>query len=159
MTRPREEGLDLPAHADERILALYGYWDSKRGTRPFPSRADLDPVEIPRLLPFLTLVDVRADQPRFLYRLVGTGAAQLLQRELTGKPVGTGVKAGELREVIGRYDRVADEGCCLYHRATLQEDRNDFTCVDRIMLPLGPTPPRVTMILGLVVGLRPLDVI
>ena len=43
-----------PAFIDschERVRAIYRYWDGKRNGRLMPSRADLDPVDIPKLLP------------------------------------------------------------------------------------------------------------
>ena len=46
---------------DAPLLAeLYAYWTAKRGARFAPSRAEIDPVEIPRLLPHLMLVDIKA---------------------------------------------------------------------------------------------------
>jgi hypothetical protein len=54
-------------HMDVR--AMYDYWLAKRGGRAMPARADLEPVEIKKLLPMLVLVDVTADARRFVYRL------------------------------------------------------------------------------------------
>jgi hypothetical protein len=56
-------------HMDVR--AMYDYWLARRGGRAMPARADLEPVEIKKLLPMLVLVDVMADARRFVYRLVG----------------------------------------------------------------------------------------
>jgi hypothetical protein len=51
-----------------------------------PSRADMDPVELPRaLLPNLFLVDVEESPRRFRYRLVGTELTAIMRRELTGR--------------------------------------------------------------------------
>jgi hypothetical protein len=141
---------ELPADAHFRVRALFDYWTARRGDRPFPSRADFDPADIPRLLPYLTLVDVRQGEPRFWYRVVGTEAVRLLRRDLTGQAVGTGVKRRERREVLSRYTRVADTAACAYHRRLLQEERNDYIEIDRLMLPLGPRPGEVTQILGLI---------
>ncbi|MBG06491.1 MAG: hypothetical protein CMM59_20710 [Rhodospirillaceae bacterium] len=43
---------------NERIRGIYEYWDSKRQGRRMPSRADIDPVEIPEYLSNVILVDV-----------------------------------------------------------------------------------------------------
>ena len=43
---------------DDRLRQTYEYWRGKAGARPLPSRSDIDPVEIPRLLPHIMLVDV-----------------------------------------------------------------------------------------------------
>ena len=43
---------------DARLRALYEYWMEKRGDRAMPARADIDPTEIPDLLPIVGLADV-----------------------------------------------------------------------------------------------------
>ena len=43
---------------NERIHGIYRYWDSKRQGRRMPSRADMDPVEIPEYLSNVIPVDV-----------------------------------------------------------------------------------------------------
>lgn len=52
-----------------------------------PSRADLDPLDIPELLKDLILADVEQepDGVRFRYRLVGTRVEEFIGRSLTGK--------------------------------------------------------------------------
>lgn len=55
-----------------RQKALFAYWEKIKGTYPMPSRADFDPVDIPKLLPFIGLVDIVQPGPKFRYRVVGT---------------------------------------------------------------------------------------
>jgi hypothetical protein len=50
-----------------------------------PSRADIDPTEIVPFLPGIMLVDVVADERRFVYRLVGTREVAMRGRDPTGK--------------------------------------------------------------------------
>jgi hypothetical protein len=70
-------------------LDLYAYWLSKRGARIMPARSDIDPVDIPHLLPYLTIAERAGDQ--FRYRLVGTGVVRDSGREATGGFVGSGL--------------------------------------------------------------------
>jgi hypothetical protein len=44
--------------SDSRLLRAHSYWREKSAGRPFPDRRDIDPVEIPDLLPFIVLWDV-----------------------------------------------------------------------------------------------------
>jgi hypothetical protein len=127
----------LPPGLDLRLSRMLDYWRSIAKGRRFPSRRDLDPLDIPQLLPFLTLVDVQPTPPCFVYRLVGTAAAEILRKDLTGQPVGSGVKPEEMAEVMLRYQTVRDEGAPIYQRTRTQEQENDYTLVDRLMLPLG----------------------
>jgi hypothetical protein len=86
-------------------LDLYHYWLAKRDGRRMPARRDIDPAEIPALLPHLSIVE-KVDG-LFRYRLVGTGVARELGRDLTGRLVGSYVgadpkSAGALQAVSER---------------------------------------------------------
>ena len=71
---------------DDRLRQAYEYWRRKAGARQLPSRLDIDPVEIPRLLPHIMLVDVMgADLYR--YRLIGTEIATAMGVNATGRLV------------------------------------------------------------------------
>jgi hypothetical protein len=67
-------------------LDLYRYWLAKRVGRANPARSDIDPVDIPALLPYLTIVDKVDGQ--FRYRLVGTAVVQQFGYDLTGTFIG-----------------------------------------------------------------------
>jgi hypothetical protein len=63
---------------------LYDYWLSRGAGKAMPSRADINPADIPRLLPFVSLVDVAADLGRSRVRLAGTRLRDVFDREITG---------------------------------------------------------------------------
>jgi hypothetical protein len=68
------------------LSGLWRYWQRKRAGRPLPSRADIDPMEIPAVLPYVLLVE-RSDEGRFRYRLAGTAVVDAYGMELTGRYV------------------------------------------------------------------------
>jgi hypothetical protein len=70
---------------DERLRGLYRYWRIVRGRRFAPGRADIDPRDIPSLVPVLTLVDVIGG--RFRFRLAGDEVTGQFHRGLIGKHV------------------------------------------------------------------------
>ena len=45
------------------LVEFLEYWRGKCDGRAMPARADIDPLEIPRLLPYVYLVDVLDDPP------------------------------------------------------------------------------------------------
>ncbi|HKP22777.1 MAG TPA: PAS domain-containing protein [Dongiaceae bacterium] len=55
-----------------RVGALHRYWQSKRRDGLLPTRAAIDPIEIPRLLPYLVIAEIEPSPMRIRYRLVGT---------------------------------------------------------------------------------------
>jgi hypothetical protein len=63
---------------------LYDYWLSCAAGKELPSRADINPAHIPRLLPFISLIDVEAELHRSRVRLAGTRLRDVYDREITG---------------------------------------------------------------------------
>jgi hypothetical protein len=47
----------------ERLRVAYAYWEAKRDGRLMPSRSDIDPTDIPKLLPYVTLIEVLSPIP------------------------------------------------------------------------------------------------
>ena len=66
------------------IDAAWSHWDAMRGGRPMPSRADLDPLDVPLLLPSTILVEVLHDPLDFRYRLLGTELDRIVSHNYKG---------------------------------------------------------------------------
>ena len=63
---------------------LYDYWLSRGEGKTMPSRADINPADIPRLLPFVSLVDIDRNLEQSRVRLAGTRLRDVFDREITG---------------------------------------------------------------------------
>jgi hypothetical protein len=61
---------------DPILVKMFKYWDSKRTTRSMPARRDIDPTEIPQLLPHIRLTEILDGVTRFRCRLVGTAVEE-----------------------------------------------------------------------------------
>lgn len=85
---PGRPGEDLRALIEpHNLLALLDYWQSKHGSNgSLPSRRDIDPIEIPHLLPVIYMLDVvkESGDLRFKLRLVGTRVVEWCKRDATG---------------------------------------------------------------------------
>lgn len=66
-----------------RLRALLRYWSEKRQDRPMPPRGEIDPIEIPRLLPIILVADATAAGP--CMRLLGSETTNAYGRELRGQ--------------------------------------------------------------------------
>jgi hypothetical protein len=64
---------------------LYHYWNARRGRRPAPERAEIDPIAIPRVLADTFLLGADAEG-ELVFRLAGTRVCALFCRELKGEP-------------------------------------------------------------------------
>lgn len=78
-------GLALSEVANPHLRSLLTYWNTQRGAREMPARADLSPFDMKSYLSNVLLVDVEGDRPRLRYRLVGTGLVKALHQDPTGR--------------------------------------------------------------------------
>lgn len=75
----------VPQSIRNRVLGLgEAYWQSKVQGDRLPARADIDPLDIPALLPQVILLDVQPDPWDFRFRLIGTNVVHHLTTDLTG---------------------------------------------------------------------------
>jgi hypothetical protein len=72
----RSAFIDAGAIMSARVRQLHHYWQSKCGDQAWPLRSAIDPIEIPRLLPFLVITEIETAPLRIRYRLVGTKVAE-----------------------------------------------------------------------------------
>ena len=60
----------LRRQATSILLRGYDYWETKRGSRSMPARADIDPIEMKAFLPHVVLMDVLRDaKPGYLLHI------------------------------------------------------------------------------------------
>jgi hypothetical protein len=79
------DGNDLAAPVDPILIRLVAYWDSKRGGRRMPSRADIDPTELRALVHNVMLYDVVEPGALYRIRLVGQAIVDFVGVNMTGK--------------------------------------------------------------------------
>ena len=63
---------------------LYDYWCTKHNQHLLPTRQQINPAEISKLLPNLSLIDIEPDPLKFRYRLAGTRLREIYDCEVTG---------------------------------------------------------------------------
>jgi hypothetical protein len=66
---------------------LYDYWIDVAGTERVPKRCDIQPANIARLLPGISLIDVAHPLGESRIRLAGTRLREAYDREVTGQRV------------------------------------------------------------------------
>jgi hypothetical protein len=99
--------------SDTRLMEGYEYWRRKAGDRRMPRRADIDPAEIPKLLPHVRLIDV-IGPGRYRYRLVGTEIQMFHGTNPTGRYVHE-VLAGAIgARIIAVYDECVRDRRAIY---------------------------------------------
>jgi hypothetical protein len=132
------------------LRTMFDYWRSKTAGRAMPARADIDPMEIKPLLPSMILVDVvydSANQPDFVYRLVGTHEVDVRGENPTGRRVAEAYFGPSLENVLGCYRRVLDSGRPFVDDDYFVRDGDYFADEVNIFLPLSNDGTRINMIL------------
>lgn len=139
--------IPFPDPVPTALEPLFRYWDGKRAGRRMPRRADIDPAELVPFLPTLMIVDVVADERRFIYRLVGTREVDARGKDPTGRPVGEAFHGSSRERVLANYDRVKASGRPQIDISAVitTKDRLDDSHV--IFLPLSEDGRSVTQIL------------
>ncbi|HUN47384.1 MAG TPA: PAS domain-containing protein [Stellaceae bacterium] len=138
--------MEYDYRADPILAETLAYWRRQRGERAMPSRRDIDPIEIPKLLPHLQLVEVIG--ARFRYRLIGTALAQAFGRDYTGAYPEEVSSAARAEAVCRIYRLVQEKRRPVFLRSSYVGAKNVDLIVNRLYLPLADDDRAVNMILG-----------
>lgn len=137
---------DWQATCHPDILEVLHYWQAKCAGRKMPARADIDPADLRRFLPHITLVDVVDDPRRYVYRLVGTQEVETRGYDPTGKAVADAYFATSADAALRQYDIVCATRAPHYIADPFQAvDR--FVGAEDLFLPLSKDGETVNMIL------------
>lgn len=143
-----------PENAD--AIALYEYWNGKRGERTMPDRRDISPSEIARLLPWIGIIEVIDGGRDFRFRLFGSGLAEWVGRDRSGdlfsemEPVpGSGQSTDEVRR---RWSDVAGMALAaakpIFVKTPILGTTTERRALHGIILPLTAGGADVGQLLG-----------
>jgi hypothetical protein len=127
---------------------LYDYWRACSQSRPIPSRYDIDPVDIPHLLPGLSLLDTGPELETLRYRLAGTRVREIYGTEITGRGVfenGLAHKRDYWRSV---YCRVVRDGMPMQGAVRGPVSGREHLLLIWMRLPLAGLQGDVERVLG-----------
>jgi hypothetical protein len=147
--------MPLPPGCDTRLKRFADYLREKARHGKLPGRQDIEPVEIPDLLPYLVLYDVVPQEsgcPRYRTRLVGTRVVELLGDETTGKFLDDILPIKKGAEIIGEYDRILATKQPRYLEGRLSNRDRGHILFQRIVFPLARNGEEVDMLAMIMVG-------
>ena len=113
-----------------------------------PARSDIDPVDVPRLLPFIFLVDVLNDPRDFRFRLAGTHFRNFAGTEVTGRLIGEVFPPEFNAEVLYHWSNCVDRQAPVVGSGKLWVPDRDHVEWEGVVLPLSPDGTSVNMLLG-----------
>ena len=149
------QGGDGVDHPD--LKAMLDYWKSRRSGQGLPARRDIDPVDFPKVLPRVALVDV-LDEPdglHFRYRLTGTEIVARAGRDPTGKRFDALYSGDYLAQALETYRTIVDSRAPHYsRRAFPMVDGREHLEYARLILPLAADGRRGDMLLLVTADLK-----
>jgi len=121
--------------SDPILSQAFDYWRGKCGARSMPQRRDIDPTEIPRLLPHIQITEnVGA---RIRYRLAGSAIVEAYGGELKGKFFDEVLSGERLRFVEANHRLVCTEKRpILVSGSYLSKKEIPLVC-NRVVMPLS----------------------
>lgn len=135
-----------PHSAAGHVAAGLAYWHRIRGARRMPSRKDLDPLDIPELLPYVMLIDVLRDPLDFRFRLLGTGHDAIVASNYKGVRFSELAHLRRGNAVWDEYERVAVERTPLRSFVPYVGTDRSVRCIEHCLMPLSTDGETVDMI-------------
>jgi hypothetical protein len=140
---------DIAAPVDPILVRLFSYWESKRGARLMPSRADIDPTELRGLIYHVMIYDVVEPGRLYRIRLVGQAIVDFVGVNNTGKFATESMPPDAAKRMIEILTSVVTNrsprfraGYAYWHR-----DKS-FRKFEACFLPLSPDNQTVNKILA-----------
>jgi hypothetical protein len=128
------------------LRRVYDYWHARKQGREFPSRADIDPLDLGFALGNLTLIDVMHDPLRFRYRLLGSVTAQRWNVDLTGKMVDEHPEPERRDFILNNYRNVVTNREPLIIQGSRLLDGRQWN-FDSVIMPLAKPDGVIEMLL------------
>lgn len=138
--------------SEPHLFRLLDYWRSKRNGRDMPSRADIDPLEIPWALSRLYLTSYSPDDG-FRYRLAGAEVSSVFGRSnLKGLKMGDILSPDRARFVENRWMPLVRDRALIVMKGMIYLAAERTPIGERLVLPLADeTDGPVTGTLGMTV--------
>ncbi len=140
-----------------RVAELWRYLHAKRPHGGPWRRADIDPVDIPRLLSNIWLFDVVGPPLDFRYRLVGTKIADSMQADHTGRLLSEVFPdpRASIAEAWTRLEFMVDSGRPTWRNGPSVAARRDTRdSIENLMVPLAGADGQIDMVFGYTVIYR-----
>jgi hypothetical protein len=148
MTDPATDP-DYLARNHPKLRFLHDYWLSKRRELGrLPGRADIDPVEVFELLPYIVLWDVIDGGKDLRIRLAGSHFEEAHERAMRGFRMSEWIRSRQDAAVWERLRTVIQGRQPDFRHTELPFLRRPYIVCDRVMLPLASDGVTVDVVLS-----------
>ncbi len=133
-----------------QIRAAYHYWLSICNGNGYPSRQDLNPVDMKRLLPYVMLIDAPEKPTDIRIRLIGSAIIDFLGYDPTGRLMKEHLESNDSPELLKGYLDVMNTGYCHYLEDSLFSGSSESIRYHRLICPLSSDGLRIDCMFGAV---------
>lgn len=137
---------DLEPELTSQVQAL-ALWQSKRGDREFPSRADFTIEDLKPFFGWVTITEIEHDPFRIKYRLIGTKITTLANRDVTGRYLDEVYSPEVYGELIKGYRAVLERRMPVRVTARYRHIEKDYLSIDSLLAPLSNDGKSIDMII------------
>lgn len=142
----------FPESCHWKVAALWDYWSGiARALGRVPRRADIDPIDIPKLLANLWIVDFDPGTLRFRHRLIGTAVTRARNSDATGDFVDSEIPDLPQTKVGRELESVVRECRPVWSKAPPPASAlplHDVAEIERLSVPLAAESGEVEMVLS-----------
>ena len=130
------------------LRVLYRYWDEARGHAPFPRSKNINPADLPTLMPNLILVSATKKIEKFRFQLVGSAVRTGFDRDYSGLTFAQFRRLKDLPESLDDYWITYAEARPTYIALQHFGDHSPRMAYSRLLLPVGKDDETIDQILG-----------
>jgi hypothetical protein len=147
-----------PDLQDPGLRVLYDYWVSlAQEADGLPSVQGFDPLNLPRLLPNLWILEVEPATGRFRMRLAGENINAIYGRSIAGQYFQEVFQPGDVEIIVARYSRALSEPAVFHASGSVYAAGGNLTVGERLGLPMLGREGRTNTLLGATVYRSGLD--
>jgi hypothetical protein len=146
MVKIGTEELPLDGIEQPRLKLVLEHWTTLCGTRPMPSRRDVDPHALKGALGIVMIARYDPQQEDFRFSLFGTEIAHAQRADYTNKLAGELEPRAYGELIAGNYRQVRNSGRPYYGRMSLALGQG-LVSYHRLVLPLGEDGTQVDAVL------------
>ncbi len=89
---------------------FFDYWFECAAGRSMPRRSDISPIDIPRHLPYVSLIEIQTEPLDFKFRLAGTQLREIYEKEVTNCSLGDFSQRQNRDYWLSAHERIAHTG-------------------------------------------------
>lgn len=143
------DDIDSLVEGHPGLSELLAHWNSLCDGRAMPQRDDFDPVQVPRLLASICLVEVIDGGRDYFYRVAGSRLEELSGQKLQNKRFSEIVHTEARNSMQATCEACVQSARPVIIKNQMQKPGRDHLSITAIILPLSDDGETVNMILTL----------